>query len=71
LQKFQKGQRREKDASSYQCYHFDKMGHIAKNCLSIREEYKKRNKSHHAHIVEYEEPPKNKSKEDIEDYVLV
>ena len=35
LQKFQKGQRREKDLSSYQCYHCDKMGHIAKNCLAI------------------------------------
>jgi hypothetical protein len=32
FQKFQKGQRREKDLSSYQCYHCDKMGHIAKNC---------------------------------------
>jgi hypothetical protein len=30
FQKFQKGQRREKDFSSYQCYHCDKMGHIAK-----------------------------------------
>jgi hypothetical protein len=32
FQKFQKDQRREKDLSSYQCYHCDKMGHIAKNC---------------------------------------
>jgi hypothetical protein len=32
FQKFQKGQRREKDFSSYQCYHCDKMGHIAKHC---------------------------------------
>jgi hypothetical protein len=51
FQKFQKGQRREKDFSSYQCYHFDKMGHIAKNFPSRREEYKKRNRRHHAHTV--------------------
>jgi hypothetical protein len=36
--KNQKGQRREKYFSSYQCYHCDKMGHIAKNFPTIREE---------------------------------
>jgi hypothetical protein len=36
--KFQKGQRREKYFSSYQRYHCDKMGHIAKNYLARREE---------------------------------
>jgi hypothetical protein len=49
FQKYHKGQRRKKDFSFYQCYHCDKMGHIAKNCPSRREEYKKRNnKRHHA-----------------------
>jgi hypothetical protein len=71
FQKFQKGQRREKDFSSYQCYHCDKMEHIAKNCPAIREEYKKRKKRHHAHIVEDEEPPTKMIKEKIEDYVLI
>jgi hypothetical protein len=33
------------------------MGHIAKNCPARREEYKKRNKRYHSHIVEDEEPP--------------
>jgi hypothetical protein len=47
------------------------MGHIAKNCSAIREEYKKRNKRHHAHTVEDEEPPKKMIKEQIEDYVLI
>jgi hypothetical protein len=71
FQKFQKGQRREKDFSSYQCYHCDKMGHIAKNCPARREEYKKRNnKRHHAHAVEDDEPPMKMIKEKIEDYVL-
>ena len=43
FQKFQKGKRREKDFSSYQCYHCDKMGHIANNFSARREEYKKIN----------------------------
>jgi hypothetical protein len=47
------------------------MGHIAKNCPSRREEYKKRNKRHHAHIVEDEELPTKMIKEQIEDYVLI
>jgi hypothetical protein len=38
FRKFHKGQRREKDFSSYQCYHCDKLGHIAKNCTARREE---------------------------------
>jgi hypothetical protein len=71
FQKFQKGQRREKDFSSYQCYHCDKMGHIAKNCPARREEYKKRNKSTMPHTVEDEEPPTKMIKEKIKDYVLI
>jgi hypothetical protein len=47
------------------------MGHIAKDCPDKREEYKKRNKRHHAHAVEYEEPPTKMIKEHIEDYVLI
>jgi hypothetical protein len=43
------------------------MGHIAKNCPARREEYKKRNKRHHAHTVEDEEPPTKMIKEQIED----
>jgi hypothetical protein len=42
--KHHKGQRKGKYFSSYQCYHCDKMRHIAKNCPARREEYKKRNK---------------------------
>jgi hypothetical protein len=38
FQKNHKGQRKGKDLSSYQCYHCDKMGDIAKNCHSRREE---------------------------------
>jgi hypothetical protein len=37
FQKYHKGQRKEKYFSSYQCYHCDKMGHIAKNCSARRE----------------------------------
>jgi hypothetical protein len=47
------------------------MGHIAKNFPARREEYKKRNnKRHHAHAVEYDEPPMKLSKEEIEDCIL-
>ena len=45
------------------------MGHIAKNFLARREEYKKRNKRHHSHKVE--DPPTKMIKEQIEDYVLI
>jgi hypothetical protein len=47
------------------------MGHISKNCPARREEYKKRNKRHHAHIIKDEEPPTKMIKEQIEDYVLI
>jgi hypothetical protein len=58
--KYHKGQRKGKDLSSYQCYHCDKMGHIAKNCPVRREEYKRRsNKRHHAHATEDDEPPRS------------
>ena len=46
------------------------MGHT-KDCPANREEYKKRNKRHHAHTVEDEEPPTKMIKEQIEDYVLI
>jgi hypothetical protein len=71
FQKYHKGQTRQKDFSSYQCYHCDKMGHIAKNCRAKREEYMKRNnKRHHAHPAEDDEPPNKLAKDEIEEYVL-
>jgi transposase InsO family protein len=47
------------------------MGHIAQHFPARCEEYKKRNKRHHAHAVEDEEPPTKMIKEQIEDYVLI
>ena len=47
-----------KDYSSFQCFHCDKIGHIARNCPLKRQEYKKRNynkKRHHAHLAEDED----------------
>jgi hypothetical protein len=52
-----KGQQKERDYSSVQCYHCDKMGHISRYFPARREEYKRKNKRHHAHAVEDEEPP--------------
>jgi transposase InsO family protein len=66
-----KGQRKERDYSSVQCYHCDKMGHIARHCPTRREEYKRKNKRHHAHAVEDEEPPAKMLREQIKDYVLI
>jgi hypothetical protein len=66
-----KGQRKERDFSSCQCYHCDKMGHIVRHCPARREEYKRKNKRHHVHAVEDEEPPAKMIRERIEDYVLI
>jgi hypothetical protein len=43
------------------------MGHKANNCPVRREEYKRKHKRQHAHIVEDEEPPMNM----IKDHVLI
>jgi hypothetical protein len=47
------------------------MGHIAKFCLARREEYKRKQKRHHAHAVEYEEPPSKMLREQIKEHVLI
>ena len=47
------------------------MGHIARHCPARQEEYKRKNKRHHAHAVEDEEPPAKMLREQIKDYVLI
>jgi hypothetical protein len=47
------------------------MGHIAKFCPTRREEYKRKQKRHHAHAVEDEEPPAKMLREQIKDHVLI
>jgi hypothetical protein len=47
------------------------MGHIVRHCPARREEYKRKNKRHHAHAVEDEEPPTKMIKDQIEYYVLI
>jgi hypothetical protein len=47
------------------------MGHIAKFFPAIREEYKRKHKRLHAHVVEYEEPPAKMIREQIRDHVLI
>ena len=47
-----------RDYSSFQCFHYDKIGHIARNCPMKKQEYRKRinnNKRYHAHLAEDEE----------------
>ena len=62
----------QKYFSSYQCYHCDKKRHISRNCLTNKEEYKrKNNKIHHSNLSEEEEePPRNLEKVEVEEYVL-
>ena len=70
FQKNKKGDYKPEAFSTYQCYHCDKIGHIATNCLTKKEEYKRKNKKrHHANLVEEqggggeEETPRNLEKE--------
>ncbi len=71
IQKYQKGSYKPKEFSSYQCYNSDKMGHIARNCLARKEEFKKKNnKRYYAYAAEEEEPPNRTTQEEIEEYVL-
>ena len=52
FQKNKKGDYKQKDFSTYQCYHCDKIGHIARNCSTNKEEYKRKNNNrHHAKLV--------------------
>ena len=63
----------DRDYSDIQCFHYDNIGHIAKNCPMKRQEYKKKinnNKRHHAHLAEDEDgeeeerPRKRQAKEE-------
>jgi hypothetical protein len=47
------------------------MGHIAKFFLARREEYNRKHKRIHAHVVEDEEPPTKMIREQIKDHVLI
>jgi len=54
--KFHKGKKSQRDYSSYKCYIFHKMGHIARNCPNAKDHVRKgKNKRHHAHAVEDDE----------------
>jgi hypothetical protein len=66
-----KGQRKERDYSSIQCYHCDNMGHIVKFFPARREEYKRKQKRLHAHVAEDEDPPAKMMREEIKDHVLI
>jgi hypothetical protein len=47
------------------------MGHIVKFCPARREEYKRKQKRHHAHVVEDEKPPAKMLREQIKEHVLI
>jgi hypothetical protein len=71
--KFHKGKKSQRDYSSYKCYIFHKMGHIARNCPNAKDHVKKgKNKRHHAHAAEDDESiPKRSREEDDQQYVLI
>ena len=57
FQKSQKSQRTQRDYSNFKCYNCQKMGHIARNCPLIKDQIRKgKNKRHHAHAAEDDEP---------------
>jgi hypothetical protein len=47
------------------------MGHSAKFCPTISEEYKRKKNMLHAHVVEDEEPLAKMIREEIKDHVLI
>jgi hypothetical protein len=47
------------------------MRHIAKFCPARQEEYKRKHKRLHAHVVKDEEPPRKMIREQIKDHVLI
>jgi hypothetical protein len=47
------------------------MGHIVNFCPARREEYKRKHKRLHAHVVEDEEPPTKMIRDQIKDHVLI
>ena len=74
FQKSQKTQKTHKDYSSYKCYKCQKLGHIARNCPHIKDQIRKgKNKIHHAHDAEDDEPMRKIAREDdsSEEYVLI
>ena len=62
--KFQKYQKKkQRNNSTIRCFSCQKVGHIARNCLMVRDQIKKeRNKRHHANAAEDEEPSQKKER---------
>ena len=74
FKKSQKSQRTQRDYSNFKCYSCQKMGHIVRNCAFIKDQIKKgKNKRHHAHVAEDDEPVRKKERKDDsdEEYVLI
>jgi hypothetical protein len=71
--KFHKGQKSQRDYSTFKCFICHKMGHIARNCPNAKDQVRKgKNKRHHAHAAEDDEPVQKRAKEeDDEQYVLI
>ena len=57
LEKFPNFQKGKRDYSKLKCFCCDMMGHLVRDCPLIKEvKERKKIRSHHAHIVEVDEP---------------
>ena len=62
--KFQKYQKKkQRNNSNIRCFNCQKVGHVTRNCLMVRDQIKnERKKRHHANAVEDEEPSQKKER---------
>ena len=60
-QRFQRNTSPKRDLSSFECFNCHKMGHISRNCPLKEEQFRKRNKKFHAHVVEDDDPVEEKT----------
>ena len=67
--KFQKYQKKkQRNNSTIRCFSCQKVGHIARNCLMVRDQIKnERNKRQHANAAEDEEPSQKKERNNNSD----
>ena len=67
--KFQKYQKKkQRNNSTIPCFSGQKVGHIAKNCLMVKDQIKnERIKRHHANAAEDEEPSQKKERNNNSD----
>ena len=73
--KFQKNHRSRRDYTNFRCYTCDEKGRFSRDCPRNKGSSKEnKNKRHHAHTAEDDEPASKRTREDSssdEEYVLI